>query len=75
MQKITSGFLSLNTQDLLKGFVVAVASAVFALVAESVNKGQFTFDITAMWHTAAAAGIAYLGKNLFTPAKAVTPVQ
>lgn len=75
MQKITSRFLTLNTQDFLKGGIVSVGSAVFAFVAESINKGQFTFDFTTIWHTAAAAGITYLSKNLFTPAKAVTPVQ
>jgi len=66
MQKITSNFLSLNTQDFLKGLIVTVGSAVFALIAESVDKRQFTFDFTAIWHTAVAAGITYLAKNLFT---------
>lgn len=75
MQKITSNFLSLNTQDLIKGFIITIISAVFTLVAESVQKGQFTFDFTTIWHTAVAAGIAYLGKNLFTPAKTIIPVQ
>jgi len=75
MQKITSNFLSLNTQDFIKGFIITIISAVFTLVAESVQKGQFTFDFTTIWHTAVAAGIAYLGKNLFTPAKTIIPVQ
>ncbi|SDE88896.1 hypothetical protein SAMN05216464_110198 [Mucilaginibacter pineti] len=75
MQKITSRFLSLNTQDFFKGLIVTVASAVFALVAESVEKGQFTFDYTSIWHTAVAAGMAYLGKQFFTPAQAVISIQ
>jgi hypothetical protein len=75
MQKITSNFLSLNTQDFIKGFIITIISAVFTLVAESVQKGQFTFDFTTIWHTAVAAGIAYLGKNLFTPAKTIIPIQ
>jgi len=75
MQKITSNFLSLNTQDFIKGFIITITSAVFTLVAESVQKGQFTFDFTTIWHTAVAAGIAYLGKNLFTPAKTIIPIQ
>jgi hypothetical protein len=74
MKKITSGFLSLNAQDFLKGLVLTVGSAVFALIAESVQKEQFTCDFTNMWHTGVAAGIAYLGKQLFTPARAITPV-
>jgi hypothetical protein len=65
MQKITSNFLSLNTQDFIKGLIITVTSAVFTLVAESVQQGRFTFDFTTIWHTAVAAGIAYLGKNLF----------
>lgn len=75
MQKITSSFLSLNTQDLIKGGLVAAGSAVFTLVAGSVEKGHFAFDFTAIWHTAVAAAVAYLGKNLFTPAKVLKPVQ
>ena len=74
MQKITSNFLSLNTQDFIKGLIVTIISAVFTLVAESVQQGQFTFDFTNIWHTAFAAGIAYRGKNLLTPAKTITPV-
>jgi hypothetical protein len=72
MQKITSGFLSLNTQDFLKGLIITIGSAVFALVAESIQKGQFTFDFTAIWHTGVAAGVAYLGKQLFTPARIIS---
>ncbi|MGN8072785.1 hypothetical protein [Mucilaginibacter sp. SG564] len=75
MQKITSNFLSLNTQDFIKGLIVTIISAVFTLVAESVQQGRFTFDFTTIWHTAFAAGIAYLGKNLFTTAKTITPVS
>jgi len=75
MQKITSNFLNLNTQDFIKGFIISITSAVFTLIAESVQQGQFTFDFTTIWHTAVAAGIAYLGKNLFTPAKTIIPIQ
>ena len=75
MQKITSSFLSLNTQDFMKGLIVTITSAVFTLVAESVQQGRFTFDFTTIWHTAVAAGIAYLGKNLFTPAKTIIPAK
>jgi len=75
MQKITSNFLSLDIQDFIKGLIITITSAVFTLVAESVQKGHFTFDFTTIWHTAVAAGIAYLGKNLFTPAKTIIPIQ
>lgn len=73
MQKITSSFLSLNIQDMLKGAIVAAVSTLFAMVAESVEKGQFIFDFTTIWHTGVAAGVAYLGKQLFTPASIISP--
>ena len=68
----TSNLFSLNLHDFAKGLIVAVGTAVFALVAESVQNGHFTFDFTAIWHTAVAAVVAYLAKNFFTPAKSVT---
>lgn len=75
MQKITSSFLSLDLQDAVKGIVVAAGSAVVTVIGESFQNGQFTLDLTSIWHVAAAAAVAYIGKQFFTPAKAVTPVQ
>jgi len=68
----TSNLFSLDLKDAAKGLVMAIGAAVFALIAESVQKGEFTFDFTAIWHTAVAAAVAYLAKNFFTPAKIVT---
>ena len=67
----TSNLYRLNLQDFAKGLIMAVGASVFALIAESVQKSQFTFDFTAMWHTAVAAAVVYLGKNFFTAAKTV----
>ena len=67
----TSNKYTLDLQDAAMGLIMAIGAAVFALIAESVQKGQFTFDLTAIWHTAVAAAVAYLGKNFFTPAKIV----
>lgn len=75
MKTITSCFLELNKSDLLKGLLMAVGGAVFAVVAPSIEHAKFVFDFTAIWHTAVAAGFVYLGKNLFTPAKEVKPVE
>ena len=75
MQTITSSFLSLNTQDLLKGLIMTVGGAVFTMVAQTIQNGQFTFDFIAIWHTGIAAGVVYLSKQFFTPAKAITPIQ
>lgn len=67
----TSDLFSLDLQDAAKGLLMAVGASVFALIAESIQKGQFTFDFTAIWHTAVAAAVVYLGKNFFTPAKII----
>jgi len=61
-------FLNLNWQDFLKGLVVAVFGAIVAVVAPSIEHGTFVFDWTTIWHTGVAAGMAYLGKNLISPA-------
>ena len=62
-----SSFLNLNWQDLAKGFIVAVLGAIVAIIAPSIQAGNFTFDWTTIWHTGVAAGVAYIGKNFFTP--------
>jgi len=67
----TSNKYTLDLQDAAKGLIMAIGAAVFALIAESVQKGIFTFDFTAIWHTAVATAVVYLGKNFFTPAKIV----
>lgn len=71
IQMKTSEKYSLDLQDAVKGLIMAVGAAVFALIAESLQKGQFTFDFTAIWHTAVAAAIVYLSKNFFTPTKVI----
>lgn len=69
----TSGFLNLDWNDLGKGLVMAVGGAVVGPIVEMLNKGQWNFDLTTSWHTAVAATIVYLFKNLLTPASIVTP--
>jgi hypothetical protein len=61
-----SSFLSVNAIDILKGMALAIGTAVFAIVAPSIQKGVFIFDWTAIWHTAVAAGITYIGAKFFT---------
>lgn len=65
--KLTS-FLSVSQKDFLKSFIVAIISGVFAFIAPAVQSGEFSFDWTTIWHTAVAAGVAYLAKNFFSPA-------
>lgn len=63
-----STFLNLNLQDFLKGLVVAIGGGIVAVVAPSIQDGSLVFDWTTIWHTAVASGLAYIAKNLFTPA-------
>ena len=63
-----SNFFGLNWQDAFKSFLMAIGTAVFTIVAQSIQNNIWTFDWTTIWHTALAAAVVYLGKNLFTPA-------
>lgn len=69
----TSSFLTLNWTDLGKGLLVAVGGAVVAAIESTVQAGSLTFNWQQISLTALAAGVAYLGKNFFTPATTVTP--
>lgn len=72
--KITN-FLSLNTQDFIKGLVVAVLGGVVAIIAPSIESGEFIFNWTVIWHTAVASALAYLGKNILSPAPASVQID
>ena len=63
-----STFFSLNVQDFLKGLIVAIGGGVVAIIAPSIQDGGFIFNWAAVWHTAVASGLAYIAKNLFSPA-------
>jgi membrane protein implicated in regulation of membrane protease activity len=69
----TSSLFSLDFTDLGKGLLVAVGGAVIAAIETSVQVGSVTFNWQAIGSVALAAGLSYLGKNFFTPAKTVTP--
>ena len=71
----TSSLFSLNLSDLGKGMLVAVGGAVITAVENVAQSGSFSFDWKAIAGVALAAGLSYLGKNFFTPAKTVTPAE
>jgi hypothetical protein len=71
----TSSLFSLNFKDLGKGLLVAMGGAVIAAVQASVQAGTFTLNLKTIGSVALAAGLSYLGKNFFTPAKTITPVS
>lgn len=62
----SSKFLSLNVNDFLKGLVMAVLGAVFAIIKTTVEAGSLNFDWPTIGKYALAAAITYLTKNLLT---------
>lgn len=71
----TSTQFTLDWQDLGKGLLVAVGGAVVAAIESTVAAGSLTFNWKQIGLTALAAGVAYLGKNFFSPAQTVTPAK
>ena len=71
----TSSLFSLNLTDLGKGLLVAVGGAVVTAVENIMQSGSLSFDWKAIASVALAAGLSYLAKNFFTPAKTVTPAE
>jgi hypothetical protein len=63
---MNSGFLTLNTQDFIKGLIVAVLMSALQIVYATLSSGTFTFDWMAILQAGVTAGVAYLMKNLFT---------
>ena len=68
----TSNLYNLDLQDAGKGLIVAVGGAVIAAIEAGLYAGTFIINWRQLSMTALSAGLAYLGKNFFTPAKTVT---
>jgi len=71
----TSSLYALNFQDLVKGLIVAAGGAALAAIEASLQAGSLTLDWKVIGSVALAAGLSYLGKNFFTPAKFITPLK
>jgi hypothetical protein len=67
----TSPLYTLNLQDAVKGLVVAIGGGVISAIQAGLNAGSFAINWKQVGATALAAGLAYLGKNFFTPSKIV----
>ena len=67
----TSKLYALNLQDAVKGLIVAAGSAAVSAIQNSLTAGSLCFNWRQIGLTALAAGLAYLAKNFFTPAKII----
>lgn len=67
----TSKQFWLNARDYGKALAVAAITPIVPIVAQSISAKTWVFDWTTIWHTAVAAGFAYLVKNFFTPSQTV----
>ena len=71
----TSSLFTLDFKDLTKGLLVAIGGAVITALQTSLESGSFAFNWRKIGGVALAAGLSYLAKNFFTPAKTVIPVK
>jgi len=63
---MNSPIFTLNTNDFLKGLIMAVLSSVITVVYQTVETGSLIFDWKTIGTIALTSGIAYIMKNLFT---------
>lgn len=63
---MNSTIFTLNTNDFLKGLIMAVLSSVITVVYQTVEAGSLVFDWKAIGTIALTSGLAYIMKNLFT---------
>lgn len=61
-----STFLNLNTNDFIKGLIMAVLSTVITIVYQTVEAGSLVFDWKSIGTMALTTALAYIMKNLFT---------
>jgi hypothetical protein len=62
-----SSFLTLNKYDLFKGLIMAIGSAIYAVVEPLLSNGIFSFDWKHIGAISLGTTIVYLIKNLLTP--------
>ena len=63
---MNSSIFTLNTNDFIKGLIMAVLSSVITVVYQTVESGSLVFDWKAIGTIALTSGLAYIMKNLFT---------
>lgn len=76
MATVTSKQFSLNARDFVRGAILAIITPVLAIITNSLDKGELTFNWKLIGVTAISAFIGYLVKNYFTPTRIeVKPVS
>jgi hypothetical protein len=63
-----SNFLSLNTRDALRSLAIAILTPVMVIAQQSLEQGILVFNWKVLLTAGIGGGLAYLTKNLFTPA-------
>jgi membrane protein implicated in regulation of membrane protease activity len=71
-QTITNKQGSLQGRDFIKGLLIAVLTAVLALVQTSLSAGELNFDWKVIGTAALSAGLAYIVKNWLEPTQTIT---
>jgi len=63
---MNSTLFNLNSNDFLKGLIMAVLTSVITVVYQTVEAGSLVFDWKAIGTMALTSALAYIMKNLFT---------
>lgn len=75
MSTITNKQGSLQTRDFVKGLLIAVLTAVLALVQTSLQAGELNFDWKVIGTAALSAGLAYIVKNWLEPTTVINVLK
>lgn len=63
---MNSSIFTLNTNDFIKGLIMAVLSTVITVIYQTVEAGSLVFDWKSIGTMALTTALAYIMKNLFT---------
>ena len=61
-----SKLFTLDFNDFINGFLVAILSSVVGVVLESLNMGSFVFNWQTIFGAALIGGLGYIKKNLLS---------
>lgn len=61
-----SNFLTLNTNDFIKGLIVCVLSSTLTIMYQTVQTGSLVFDWKSIGTVALMSALGYILKNLVT---------